>query len=160
MKRNIVIRFWVVIGILALAGSASGALSGDEQVKMLAERYGQIEDFVQLLANKWSSDACVGGKIDPGPKFAGSVDVMKALAPKIYAFVKKHFDPEEGGSLSFHINKVSNDGTIDLEASEFCASGDCKGETRFAVGERLRLRETAGASRVDILNMRRLPNEP
>jgi hypothetical protein len=43
MKRNILIRFWVVIGILALAGSASGALSVDEQVKMLAERYNQTE---------------------------------------------------------------------------------------------------------------------
>jgi hypothetical protein len=38
-----VIRFWVVIGILALAGSASGALSVDEQVKMLTERCEQIE---------------------------------------------------------------------------------------------------------------------
>jgi len=44
MKRNILIRFWVVIGILALAGSASGALSVEEQVKKLAARYAQLED--------------------------------------------------------------------------------------------------------------------
>src|SRR6266536_5273344 len=44
MKRNILIRFWVVIGILALAGSVSGALSVDEQVKKLAARYAQVED--------------------------------------------------------------------------------------------------------------------
>jgi len=54
---------------------------------------------------------------------------------------------------------VSNDGTIDLEASEQCRFGDCRGETIFAVGERLRLRETPSGLRVDILKMRRLPND-
>jgi len=54
---------------------------------------------------------------------------------------------------------VSNDGVIDLDASEYCASGDCKGETIFAVGERLRLGETPSGLRVDILKMRRLPND-
>jgi len=34
VKRNILMRFWVVIGILALACSASGALSVDEPVKI------------------------------------------------------------------------------------------------------------------------------
>jgi hypothetical protein len=42
MKRNIVLRFWVVIGILAFASSVSAALSVDEQVKMLADSYGQV----------------------------------------------------------------------------------------------------------------------
>jgi hypothetical protein len=39
MKRNILIRFWIVVGISALAGSASGALSVEEQAKKLAEVY-------------------------------------------------------------------------------------------------------------------------
>src|SRR5436190_10511735 len=44
MKGSLLIRFWVVIGILALGGSVSGALSVDEQVKKLAARYAQVED--------------------------------------------------------------------------------------------------------------------
>ena len=44
MKGSLLIRFWVVIGILALAVSVSGALSVDDQVKMLAARYSQVED--------------------------------------------------------------------------------------------------------------------
>jgi hypothetical protein len=115
--------------------------------------------FMQLLANKWSSDDCVAGKIASGPKFIGAVNLLKTLTPRIYAFVKKRFDSEEGGSLSFHINKVSNDGTIDLEASQYCSSGDCKGETEFAVNERLRLSDGAKGPRIEILKMRRLPNE-
>lgn len=43
MKRNILIWLSVVTGMLALARNASGALSVDEQVKMLAERYRQVE---------------------------------------------------------------------------------------------------------------------
>ena len=117
--------------------------------------------FVQLWDDKWSSTECVAGKISPGPKLAGAVDLDKAIGKKTYAFVKKRFDSENGGAgeLSLQINKVSNDGTIDLEASEQCRFGDCRGETIFAVGERLRLRETTGGLRVDILNLRRLPNE-
>jgi hypothetical protein len=117
--------------------------------------------FVQLWDDKWSSTECVAGKISPGSKLAGAVDLDKAIGKKTYAFVKKRFDSENGGAgeLSLQINKVSNDGTIDLEASEQCRFGDCRGETIFAVGERLRLRETTGGLRVDILNLRRLPNE-
>ena len=117
--------------------------------------------FVQLWDDKWSSTECVAGKISPGPKLAGAVDLDKAIGKKTYAFVKRRFDSENGGAgeLSLQINKVSNDGTIDLEASEQCRFGDCRGETIFAVGERLRLRETTGGLRVDILNLRRLPNE-
>src|SRR5438876_791628 len=97
--------------------------------------------FVQLWDDKWSSTECVAGKISPGPKLAGAVDLDKAIGKKTYAFVKKRFDSENGGAgeLSLQINKVSNDGTIDLEASEQCRFGDCRGETIFKVNERLRL---------------------
>jgi hypothetical protein len=43
MKRNILIRLSVVIGILALACNASGADLMGEQVKELAQRYAQVE---------------------------------------------------------------------------------------------------------------------
>lgn len=115
--------------------------------------------FVQLWDDKWASDACVAGKIDTGPKFAGAVDVDKAIERKTYAFVKKRFEDESGGSLALQIKKVGNDGVIDLEALEYCSSGDCKGDTIFAVRERLRLRDTSNGVRLDIVNMRRLPNE-
>src|SRR6266436_2289592 len=44
IQRDILIRFSVAVGILELAGSASGALSVEEQVKKLAARYSQVED--------------------------------------------------------------------------------------------------------------------
>jgi hypothetical protein len=117
--------------------------------------------FVQLWDDKWSSTECVAGKISPGPKLAGAVDLDKAIGKKTYAFVKKRFDSENGGAgeLSLQINKVSNDGTIDLEASEQCRFGDCRGETIFKVNERLRLSDGSKGPRLEILNMRRLPNE-
>ena len=117
--------------------------------------------FVQLWDDKWSSTECVAGKISPGPKLAGAVDLDKAIGKKTYAFVKKRFDSENGGAgeLSLQINKVSNDGTIDLEASEQCRFGDCRGETIFKVNESLRLSDGPKGPRLEILKMRRLPNE-
>ncbi len=115
--------------------------------------------FVQLWDDKWSSTACVAGKINPGPTFAGAVDVDKAIEKKTYAFVKERLDPEVGGSLSLHINKVGDDGTIDLDASEEIPSGERKGETEFAVNERLRLSDGPKGPRLEILKIRRLPNE-
>src|SRR5437899_2733022 len=72
-------------------------------------------EFVELWDDKWASSACVAGKINPGPKFTGAVDLNKAIEKKTYAFVKKRFDPELTGSLSLHINKVGDDGVIDLD---------------------------------------------
>jgi hypothetical protein len=115
--------------------------------------------FVQELANKWSSDDCVAGKIVSGPRFAGAVNLLKALSPKIYAFVKKPFNREEGGALSFYNEKVTNDGAVDMEAAEYESSGDRKGDTNFRVNVRLRLRETPQGLSIEGLKMRRLPNE-
>jgi hypothetical protein len=89
--------------------------------------------FVQLWDDKWGSTECVAGKINPAPKFAGAVDLNKAIEKKTYEFAKKRFDAENGGNLSLWINRVANDSVIDLDASEVCSSGDCKGETVFAV---------------------------
>jgi len=115
--------------------------------------------FVQLLANKWASDDCVAGKIASGPKFVGAVKLLKALSPKIYAFVKKRFDPEEGGALSFYNAKLTNDGAVEMKAYQYISGGDRKGDTDFAVDVRLHLRETPKGLSVEGVNMRRLPNE-
>lgn len=116
--------------------------------------------FVQLWDDKWSSTECVAGKISPEPKLAGAVDLDKAIGKKTYAFVKKRSDSENGtGELSLQISKVSNDGTIDVEASEQCRFGDCRGETIFKVNERLRLSDGPKGPRLEILKMRRLPND-
>jgi hypothetical protein len=115
--------------------------------------------FVQLWDGKWASTACVAGKVDPGPKFAGAVDVDKAIERKTYAFVKKRIDPEERGSLSLHINKVGDDGAIDLDALKNISSGERKGDTDFAVNEHLRLSGSPKGPRLEILKMRRLPVE-
>ena len=115
--------------------------------------------FVQLWDDKWSSVECVAGKISPGPKL-GAVDLYEAIAKKTYAFVKKRSDSENGaGELSLQIKKVSNDGTIDLEASEQCRFGDCRGETIFKVTERLRLSDSPKGPHLEILKMRRLPKK-
>ena len=116
--------------------------------------------FVELWDDKWASSACVAGKINPGPKFTGAVDLKKAIEKKTYAFVKKRFDPEVAGSLSLHINKVGDDGVIDLDASEInSGAGEHRGETIFAVNERLRLSDGPKGPRLEILKMRRLPND-
>jgi hypothetical protein len=115
--------------------------------------------FVQLLANKWASDDCVAGRIANGPKLVGAVNLLKALSPKIYAFVKKRFDPEEGGALSFYNAKLTNDGAIEMKAYQYISGGDRKGDTDFGVDVRLHLRETPKGLSVEGVNMRRLPNE-
>src|SRR5207302_10940596 len=56
MKGNLLIRFWVVIGILTLARDASGARSVDEQVNLLAERYRQVEDQLARSIRYTSKD--------------------------------------------------------------------------------------------------------
>jgi len=114
--------------------------------------------FVQLLANKWASDDCVAGKIASGPKLVGAVNLMKALTPKIYAFVKRRLDPE-GYPLSFYNEKVSNDGAVEMKAYEYISSGEHKGDSEFGVGVRLRLRETPKGLSIEGINMQRLPNE-
>ena len=114
---------------------------------------------MQLLANKWASDDCVAGKIVSGPKFVGAVNLLKPLSPKVYAFVKKPLDREEGGALSFWKEKVTNDATVDMEAAEYVPAGHRKGDTNFRVSVRLRLHETQQGLSIEGLNMRRLPNE-
>jgi hypothetical protein len=63
MKGNTPIRLSVAIRIVAIACDASGALSVDEQVKMLAERYRQVEDQLARSIRYTSKDESGGATI-------------------------------------------------------------------------------------------------
>src|SRR5205809_7972525 len=82
MKRNILIRLWVVIGILTLACSASGALSVDEQVKMLAERYRQVEDQLTRSIRYTSKDESGGATTVRQEWYNGAEDLIKAAVER------------------------------------------------------------------------------
>ena len=107
--------------------------------------------FIQLWDDKWSSTECVAGKMSPGPEFAGAVDVLESIGKKTYAFVGKR--PDTG--LSVEINKVGNDGVIELNASETIREVPRRGETVFVVSERLRLGDGPEGPRIQILKIRR-----
>src|SRR5438552_7937329 len=82
MKRDILIRLWVVIGILALAGSASGALSVEEQVKMLAARYSQVEDQLARSIRYTSKDESGGATTVRQEWYNGAADLIKAAVER------------------------------------------------------------------------------
>lgn len=146
--------------ILGETGAAwAGTLRNYNHPKCVVTWSPDSSVFVQLLANKWASDDCVAGKIVSGPKFAGTVNLLKPLSPKIYAFVKKPLGREEEGALYLYNNKVTNDGTVDMEAAEYVPAGHRKGDTNFRVKVRLRLRETLKGLSIEDVKMRRLPNE-
>jgi hypothetical protein len=118
---------------------------------------GDSTNFVQLWSDKWADTACVAGQIAPGPKLGGVIDLLKVLDAKTYAFVKKRADDMAG--LSIDIQRVGNDGRIELSASESISSGERKGETLFSLAESVQLRKTATGLRAEVLNIRRLPIE-
>lgn len=114
---------------------------------------------MQLLGNKLFSDDCVAGKLVSASRFVGAVNLLTPLSPKIYAFLKKLFNREEGGALSFYNEKLTNDGAVDMEAADYESSGDRKCDTNFRVNARLRLRQTPQGLDIEGVNMRWLPNE-
>src|SRR5437899_8846468 len=77
MKGNLLIRFWVVIGILTLARDASGARSVDEQVNLLAERYSQIEDQLARSIRYTSKDESGGATTVRQEWYNGAGDLIK-----------------------------------------------------------------------------------
>ena len=115
--------------------------------------------FVQLWSDKWNYTACRAGHIVPGPKLAAVVDLGKEVDKKTFTFLKKRQDPDSGESLSMDVDQVGNDGVIKINVYSVEASGERKGDTRFSLNERLRLRETSSGPRVETLNIRRLPVE-
>lgn len=115
-------------------------------------------NFVQMWSDKWADTACVAGQISPGPKLGGVIDLLKVLDSKTYAFLKKRADDTPG--LSINVERVGNDGRIELSVSASISSGERKGETLFSLAESVQLRRTATGLRAEVLNIRRLPNEP
>ena len=118
---------------------------------------GDSTSFVQLWSDKWADTACVAGQIAPGPKLGGVIDLLKVLDAKTYAFLKKRADDEAG--LSIDIQRVGNDGRIELSVSSSISSGERKGEMVFSLAEKVQLRKVAAGLRAEVLNIRRLPIE-
>src|SRR2546429_3040502 len=82
MKGNLLIRFWVVIGILTLARDASGARSVDEQVKMLAERYRQVEDQLPRSIRYTSKDESGGATTARQEWYNGAGELIKVAVER------------------------------------------------------------------------------
>jgi hypothetical protein len=118
---------------------------------------GDSANFVQLWSDKWADTACVAGQIAPGPKLGGVIDLLKVLDAKTSAFLKKREDDEEG--LSIDIQRVGNDGRIELSVSSSISSGERKGEMLFSLAEKVQLRKAAAGLRAEVVNIRRLPIE-
>jgi predicted glycosyltransferase len=73
----------VIIGIVAIACNASGALSVDEQVKMLGERYRQVEDQLAHSIRYTSKDESGGATIIRQEWYNGAEDLVKAAVDEI-----------------------------------------------------------------------------
>jgi hypothetical protein len=81
-------------------------------------------------------------------------DLLKVLDAKTYAFLKKRADDMPG--LSIEIQRVANDGRIELRAWGTISSGERKGESLFSLAESVQLRRTAAGLRAEVLNIRRV----
>jgi hypothetical protein len=110
--------------------------------------------FVQEWEQKIYID-CVAGAIAPGPKRIGVVDVRKQIDKTTSALVKK----SEPAGVWVEIDQVNNDGGIILKVVVVSRAEDHEWEPLFSLSERLRLRETSGGLRAEMLNVRRLPIE-
>ena len=77
VRKDILIRLGVLIGIPALACSASGASSVEEQVKMLAARYSQIEDQLARSIRYTSKDESGGATTVRQEWYNGAGDLIK-----------------------------------------------------------------------------------
>jgi hypothetical protein len=116
--------------------------------------------FVQLWSDKWNYEACRAGKIAPGPKLAGVIDLGKEADKQAFAFLKKkRSGPEDIEELSLNIVEASNDGVIEAYVYRVDPTVPHRGETLFAVNERLRLRNAAKGPRLETLNISRAPVE-
>ena len=115
-------------------------------------------NFVQLWSDKWDDTACVAGQLASGPKLGGVTDLLKLLERKTYSFLKKRADTMPG--LWIAVEQVSNDGRIELKVYGNISSGERKGDVLFSLGESVQLRRTANRLRAEVLNIRRIPDEP
>src|SRR6266540_5220070 len=82
MKGNTLIRLSGVIGIVAIACNASGALSVEEQVKMLAARYSQVEDQLARSIGYTSKDESGGVTTIRQEWYNGAEDLIKVAVER------------------------------------------------------------------------------
>jgi hypothetical protein len=80
MKRNLLTQLSVIIGILTLARDASGALSVEEQVKMLADRYRQVEDQLARSIRYTEKDESGGATTVRQERYNGGEDPDQGLS--------------------------------------------------------------------------------
>jgi hypothetical protein len=120
---------------------------------------GDSTNFVQLWSDKWAATACVAGQLAPGPKLGGVTDLLKVLDAKTSAFLKKRERDDDMPGLTIEVERVGNDGRIELSVSASISSGERKGESLFSLAESVQLRKTAAGFRAEVLNIRRLPIE-
>src|SRR5207247_10819747 len=85
VRKDILIRLWILIGILILAYNALGARSVDEQVKMLAERYRQVEDQLARSIRYTSKDESGAATTVIQECYTGAEDLIKAAVERNHA---------------------------------------------------------------------------
>jgi hypothetical protein len=111
--------------------------------------------FLQLFDNKWNYENCHAGRIDAGGKLLGTIDVGAAADDRASAYLKAHKSEEEEGETSIIVNALTNDGMMDLVVVSYFRSGDRKGDYRFRIRERLRLRSAPKGLQLDTVEVRR-----
>src|SRR5205809_3526307 len=127
MKRNILIRLWVVIGTVALAGGALAVPSVDEQVKMLAERYRQVEDQLARSIRYTSKDESGGATTVRQEWYNGAEDLIKAAVErndasgrKLTEYIPHDLDSDFGWRGLFMLTRKETplpDGGMQVEES-------------------------------------------
>jgi hypothetical protein len=115
--------------------------------------------FLQLFDNKWNYENCHAGRIDAGGKLLGTINVGAAADDRASAYLKAHKSKEEEGETSIIVNALTNDGMMDLVVESYFRSGDRKGDYRFRIRERLRLRSAPKGLQLDTVEVRRFPTE-
>lgn len=113
--------------------------------------------FVQLHEDKWFYESCRAGRIGDGPKLIATADVG-AEAEKHAARFQKSRGREIRGSIALHVDDVKTDGTILLNLIDQGTSVPHKGEVFVELKQTLRLRETPKGMSLNLVNVRRVPN--
>jgi hypothetical protein len=112
-------------------------------------------NFVQEWEQKIYVD-CVAGQIAPGPKLVGVVDLRKVIDKSTAAHIKKSRDSI---GIWIDVDQVNNDGSIVMKVTGVSRGEEHLWEPVFSLSEKLRVRQISGGLRVEMLNVRRLPNE-
>jgi hypothetical protein len=111
--------------------------------------------FVQEWEQKIYID-CVAGEIAPGPKLIGVVALRKVIDKSTATLIKKSRDPI---GIWIDVDQVNNDGSIVMRVTGVSRGEEHLWEPVFSLSEKLRLGQTSGGLRVEMLNVHRLPNE-